>query len=265
MAPRKMMSAPEPIITVFRRMLSWRYGVLATLVLGSLLWILSLEPIAQDTGYHAFADNREMLGIPNCLDVISNLPFLIVGVLGLRTCLKLRPRGVGGAWAVLFLGVGLVSFGSGYYHWSPDNQSLVWDRLPMSVGFMGLLVALLGEYTESRLMSLLLLPAVVLGLASVLYWHWSDDLRPYVWVQLIPLLMIPVVMVLFRNGYSHNWLLLVALALYFLAKAAEFADQPIFLYSGEIVSGHTIKHLLAAASCYCLLLMLNKRKSVQGK
>jgi hypothetical protein len=241
----------------------WRHVVLVLLVVGSLVWVLSLAPIAQDAGYHAFADKRMFLGIPNFFDVVTNLPFLLVGVLGLRVCLQAKPESVRSAWMVLFAGVGLVSVGSAYYHWNPGNEALVWDRLPMTIGFMGLLVALLGEYIGNRPAALLLIPAVGLGLASVVYWHFTDDLRPYLWVQLVPLLTIPAVMVLYRNAYSHQWLLLVALGWYLLAKLTEFYDLAVFQYMQELISGHSIKHLLAGAGCYSILLMLRKRKAIE--
>ncbi len=242
----------------------WRHAVLAVLVLGSLFWVLSLAPIAQDLAYHAFVDTREFAGIPNFLDIISNLPFLLVGVLGLSFCLRAEPGPVRRAWIVLFTGIASVSIGSAWYHWHPTNESLVWDRLPMTIAFMGLLVALLGEYVSKRLAAVLLVPAILLGMASVLYWNWTDDLRPYIWVQLIPLLTLPAVMILFRNGYTHQWLLLVALGWYVLAKAAELNDLAIYNGTQGIVSGHTLKHLLAAAACYCILLMLQRRKSAPG-
>ncbi|MDP2240647.1 MAG: ceramidase domain-containing protein [Burkholderiales bacterium] len=243
-------AAPKP---------GWRHVVLAALVLGSLIGILSLAPIAQDADYHAFADRRTFAGIPSFLDVVSNLPFLIVGVLGLRFCMRAEPGAVRSAWTALFAGVAFVSIGSAWYHWHPTNATLVWDRLPMTIAFMGLFVALLGEYVSKRLAAVLLVPAVALGIASVLYWYWTDDLSPYVWIQLVPLLTIPAVMVLFRSGYSHQWLLLVGLGWYVLAKVAELNDLAIYSGTREIVSGHTLKHLLAAAGSYCILLMLQKR------
>ena len=236
--------------------------MLLVLVFGSLLSIMSLEPIVQNMGYHSFADTRKFIGVPNFFDVVSNLPFLVIGILGFRFCMLIKPFPVRNAWAVLFVGVGLVSIGSAYYHWNPSNASLVWDRLPMTIGFMGLFIALLGEYVGNRLATLLLVPAVLLGLASVLYWHWTGDLRPYYWIQLVPLLTIPAVMVLFRNGYSHQWLLLVALVWYVMAKVTESYDLAIFSYSQELMSGHTIKHLLAAAGVYSILLMLQRRKAL---
>jgi hypothetical protein len=162
----------------------------------------------------------------------------------------------------LFLGVGLVAVGSAYYHWNPNNESLVWDRLPMTIGFMGLFAALLGEYLGNRVAAFLLIPAVALGLATVVYWHFSDDLRPYVWVQFIPLLTILAVLALFRSGYSHQWLLLVALGWYALAKLTESHDLAIFRSTYDFISGHSLKHLLAGAGCYSILVMLRRRRRV---
>ena len=237
-----------------------RHAVLVILIVGSLFGILSLDPIPQDIRYHSFADTRTFLGIPNCFDVVSNLPFLLIGVLGWRFCLRAQPGAVRSAWTVLFAGVGVVGIGSAYYHWHPTNESLVWDRLPMTVGFMGLFIALLGESVGKRLAAFSLIPAVGLGLATVLYWHWTDDLRPYIWVQLVPMLTIPAVMMLFRRAYSHQWLLLVALGWYLLAKLSELYDLAIFHNTQGFISGHSVKHLLAAAGCYTMLLMLQKRK-----
>ena len=229
-------------------------------MLGSIFTVMSLEPMHQEQDYHDFAEDRTFLGVPNVLDVISNLPFLLVGVLGLRYCIR-ADLGAGRlAWIVFFAGVSLVSVGSAYYHWSPSNGTLVWDRLTMSVVFMGLLAALLGEYVNHRLPRWVLTPAVLVGIASVLYWHWTDDLRPYAWVQFFPLLTIPVVMVLFRSRYTHAWLLLVSLGWYVLAKVTEYYDVPIFELTRQVVSGHSLKHVLAAAGCYSILLMLQKRQ-----
>ena len=237
----------------------WRYGALLAVVFGTLTWLLSLDPIRQDTDYHLFADTRSFAGIPNFLNVISNLPFLIVGLLGLRVrrCHGLHAAG---AWSVLFFGVALVSGGSAFYHWNPTNESLIWDRVPMAAVFMGLFVALLGEYLDARLTATFPLGcAILVGLASVVYWFLADDLRPYGWVQLMPLLTIPVLMLLFQTSYTHSWLFLLALSFYAGAKIAEFLDEEIFSNTRELLSGHTLKHLLAAACCCTVLLMLRQR------
>jgi hypothetical protein len=193
--------------------MTWRHLLLAALVLGSLPVMLSLDPFGQSAAYHHFADRRFILGVPNFMDVVSNIPFLLVGVAGMAFAAD-RTEGLRAAWLAFFAGVAIVSAGSAYYHVNPNNDTLVWDRLPITLAFIGLLAAVVGESVSERLGKSLLLPAVLLGFFSVFYWHWSDDLRLYVWVQLISLLTVPAVIVLFRSRYTHRWVLLVALALY---------------------------------------------------
>jgi hypothetical protein len=86
---------------------------------------------------------------------------------------------------------------------------------------MAMFVALLSEFLHPKLGRLLLAPALLVGFSSVIYWHWSDDLRFYAWVQLVPLLTIPCVMALFRTRYTHGWVLLLALGFYVLSKVSE--------------------------------------------
>ena len=243
---------------------SWRHVLLVSIVLGSLVLMLSPDPYGQDQRYHDFADQRTFLGIPNFFNVISNFPFLLVGIVGVRTCCGKRLGALRGAWITLFVGVGSVSVGSGYYHWAPDNDTLVWDRLPMTIGFMALSVALLGEFVSARLGKALLVPAVLLGFASVAYWYWFDDLRLYYWIQLVPLLTIPVLLALYRSRYSGQWLLLGALGCYVLAKIAEAGDRDVFTFTRNLISGHSLKHLMAATGVFCLLWMVAKRKVRDG-
>ena len=109
---------------------------------------------------------------------------------------------------------------------------------------MGLFVAILGEYIDARL-QVLLVPAVISGVASVLYWHFFDDLRLYYWVQAVPLLVLLLLMLLYPAKYSHQWLLLAAGFWYGSAKLAELGDKAVFAATQGVISGHTIKHLLA--------------------
>lgn len=244
--------------------IGWRQVLLLVIVLGSLGLMLSLQPFGQDPNYHRFADGRAFFGVPNFFDVMSNIPFLLVGLAGMRFCAGTRSMSLRAAWLAFFAGVAIVSAGSAYYHWNPDNDTLVWDRLPMTIGFMGLFVALLAEYVSVRLGGFLLVPAMLAGLSSVLYWHWFDDLRFYFWVQLLPLLMVPAVMLLFRPMYSRQWLLLLALAFYVLAKISETYDAEVFAFNQNLFSGHSLKHLLAACGCCSILVMLKTRKPLDA-
>ena len=224
-----------------------------------------LPPIAQDPAYHDFADHRGLLGIPNFLNVATNLAFLAVGIAGIVLCAR-RHEGIGARWAWLacFSGVALVCLGSGYYHMNPNNDTLVWDRLPMSIGFMALSVAVLSEHVNPRLEKFLLAPAILLGIASVIYWHYTDDLRLYVLVQFLPLLLVPVILLLFKSPYMYRGLLLLALSLYVASKLAEHFDATVLAVSGEIISGHSLKHLLASLSLLVVYWMLRRRNKHAG-
>jgi hypothetical protein len=131
----------------------------------------------------------------------------------------------------------------------------------MSIGFMALSVAVLADHINPRLEKILLAPALVLGLASVIYWHYTDDLRPYVLVQFLPLLMLPALLFLFRGARQDRGFLLAALLIYMLSKLAEHFDHALFGLTGEVVSGHSLKHLLAATALLVIYWMLRRRTS----
>ena len=247
--------------TGVRRMsVSWRVGVLLAFASISLVALLLLPPITQDQSYHQFADRRAWHGIANFLDVASNLAFLIVGLLGLRAVRHHRDDPAAPAWVVLFAGVILVSAGSAWYHLAPDDGSLLWDRLPMTVGFMGLLAALVGEFVAPRASTRLLAPAVLAGMASAIYWHVTGDLRFYAWIQFMPLGVLLLLFVLFEPRYSHGWLFPVALGWYVVAKILEYFDLAVYEATAGAVGGHTLKHLAAAAACYTLVVYLERRR-----
>ena len=222
--------------------------------------------IAQDLAYHQFADTRPLLGIPNSLNVLSNLPFAIVGLAGLACVSRIR------SWerwpyAALCAGTALTSIGSAYYHLAPDNWRLVWDRLPMTVGFMGLLTAVIAERVSNRAARTLFVPLLVLGTASVAYWYWSEvrgagDLRPYGLVQFGSLLAIIIALLLDPRNRDNRYFFL-GLGAYFLAKIFELADRPIY-EAWTIISGHTIKHLMAAAGLWFIVVLLRQRAAVDS-
>jgi hypothetical protein len=235
--------------------------VIAVILLGACFW---LEPIPQSQEYHNFADQRALAGIPNIADVLSNIPFILVGWLGLAYCRKARLLDATRSWKLFFIGVALVGPGSAYYHLAPNDATLVWDRLPMTVAFMALFAALMTEYIDSRIERWLLIPLVGFGAASVLYWYVFDDLRLYFWVQLLPLVSILYLMIVYRRRNDHQLFLWASLILYGLAKTTELLDSAMFSITNEILSGHTLKHLLAALATYCILLMLRKQRPARS-
>lgn len=240
--------------------------VLVGLSLVAVTCVLLLEPIPQPLSYHQFADHRSFAGIPNLFDVLSNLPFLLVGLAGLvqlaagrlHADKELRP-----AIAVFFLGVILTSFGSSFYHLSPDNATLVWDRLPMTLAFTGLVVLVVGEHVSVGAGRLLMWPLLLAGIGSVIWWHYSEqlgrgDLRFYGLVQFLPMLLLPLVLLLYPARWTHRGDYWKVGCWYLAAKLFEFVDRPLFSVTG-MVSGHTLKHLAAAMAAWQLMRMLKGR------
>ena len=230
-------------------------------------------PVAQDPAYHQFADGRTLLGIDNFCNVMSNLPFLIVGLWGIlhifchghATCLP----GLQLAYIVFFSGILLTAFGSGYYHLDPSNDPLVWDRLPMTIGFAGLFSIILGEFVTARIGRAVLIPLLFIGIASVEYWAYTEaqgmgDLRPYAVVQFLPMLLIPVILLLCKakiGAAKYYWVMLL---FYVLAKLFEFFDEQLFALGG-IISGHSLKHLFAAmAPATVLYALLARRNGIEA-
>ena len=243
------------------------FTLLAITAVVALTAILSLDPIPQDINYHLFVDTREIWSIPNFWNVVTNLPFAIVGLLGLhQTRLPEKLKVLDDtsiAYVLLFFGTFLVGFGSSYYHLEPNNQTLVWDRLPMTIAFMALFSIIISEFISIRSGKALLLPLILAGILSVVYWHLSEirgegDLRFYALIQFYPMLAIPVMLVCFRSTCTHVqaywWLLLF----YIAAKLFEHFDGEVFSILG-VISGHSLKHLFAALGIYVLLLFYQKR------
>jgi len=243
---------------------AWRTPVLLLLVTGPLLALLLVygKPIPQDPGYHLFADSRTCLGLPNFGNVASNLLFLLVGAAGMRWCHRNAGMGARLSWTVFFLGVALVCFGSGYYHRAPNDDSLVWDRLPMTIAFMGLFTALLSEHLSDRHEGAILISALVIGIGSVVLWKYTDDLRLYVWVQATPLIVIPYLIAAYPGRFTHRRYLLYGGGFYALALVAQYLDYGIYNATAAAISGHSAKHLVAAGAPFCVLLMLRRRAPV---
>ena len=181
----------------------------------------------------------------------------MVGIVGLRLFCRNTSDKPTLAWGVFFLGVLMVGFGSTYYHLNPNNVTLVWDRLPMTLGFMGLFVALLSTWISLKL-SILLVPMCILGIYSVYYWHITDDLRLYAWIQFFPLFFIVLAGILFRPSIPFVNYIYLGLICYVSSKLFEYFDGQIYILTTTIISGHTLKHFAAAYATYCIYLMLLK-------
>lgn len=244
---------------------SMKLKILLALTAVILAGVFFVGPIAQDTSYHQFADVDAAVGIPNVWNVLSNIPFVLIGIFGL---VKSRKSFLGKpheAWHMacqaFFIGLVLTGFGSAYYHISPANETLVWDRLPMTISFMAFFSFVVSLHINQRLGAMALWPLLAIGMASVFYWSYTEgagvgDLRFYAVVQFLPVILIPMILILFPvPGYQQKyvWMLIV---LYVVAKLMENFDADI--YHVLSISGHTIKHVIAAFSGIAFLLAVSR-------
>ena len=245
-----------------------RFVWVAPLVVAGTVAALALHgPIAQWPDYHRFADTRQMLGLPNAIDVLSNLGFAAVAVWGWRA-LAPRRRQPGMAfgwpgWALFLAALLLTSIGSTWYHLAPDNFRLLFDRLPIALACAGLLAAAYADTHRSAhglaATALLALAAV----ASVLWWYATElrgagDLRAYALLQIAPLVLIPLWQAIYRTPRAERLAFAAAIACYVLAKLAELRDQQVLDALG-FVSGHTLKHLLATAAAAFVIIGVRLR------
>lgn len=238
-------------------------------------WLLPAIP--QPPAYHRFADASTCFNIPHCADTLSNLLFVLAGAAGLaflgsrqgrRAFLDRRERL---PYALFFLAVALVGCASGYYHLAPDNARLVWDRAAVALALMSWFAAILCERVGiawgRRLLPVLLLA----GVSSAGYWGWSEtvgrgDLRAYGLMQFVPFLFVPLLLRLYppRYGNGYDRVIHAVLGLYLAALLCDLLDRPIAALTG-CVSGHTLKHLLAAGAACLVWIGLAQRRPHHGQ
>jgi hypothetical protein len=217
--------------------------------------------IPQPPHYHAFADGRVLWGVAHGADVLSNAGFALVGLWGLARLARWHrsPHLEGlraGAW-LFASALLLTAFGSAYYHLAPDNARLVWDRLPIALACAGLLAAAYARTHDNVSSAPLALALAVLGAGSVFWWSFTEargvgDLRLYLLLQGAPLVLVPLWQWIAGSPLRERLAFAGAILLYVLAKAAEVNDRAFFEALGA-VSGHTLKHGLAAGAGAVLL------------
>ena len=235
--------------------------------------VFFIKPIAQNPNYHLFADQRTIISIEHCLNVLSNIPFFVLGLLGMFFTFKNKNRITLPINSfVFYLGVFLTSIGSMYYHHQPCNQTLVWDRLPMTISFMAFFSIIIGDYICSTTAKRMQFPLILLGMLSIIYWQVTkskghEDLRFYVLIQFLPMILIPMVLLLFKNNNLLTKTYWHIIIVYIIAKACEANDEFIFSHT-QFISGHSLKHLVAALAPLLLLvsqykLTLKPKKNVE--
>lgn len=231
-----------------------------------------VEPVPQDPGYHDFADKRSYWGLPNTLDVLSNIPLAIVGLMGIIVSQnRLRNRKFNAAvfqYLIFFSGVFLTGFGSFYYHLSPSNETLIWDRLPITILSIGFFCSVIAELASPKTSLFLVGPLLLVGIGSVFYWNYTEglncgDLRPYGVVQFLPLILIPLMLLMYELPENYLPFIIGLVFFYTLSRLTEAFDRQIFEIL-RILSGHTLKHIFAAAAVICLFIMLKRGEDIQN-
>ena len=244
-----------------------RLKIMLAITVAAIIATAGIGPIAQDTAYPPFADRRCIFNIANFFNVLSNLPFVIIGIMGMRL-VALRKANGGLAelrtlYLTFFAGVFLTGFGSAYYHYQPDNQTLLWDRLPMTIAFMALFSAIIGEYISIQSATKLFVPLLILGMASVIYWQVTElnghgDLRPYALVQFLPIVLIPLILCLFESKRDNGKYIWGNIGAYAASKLMERFDAELYSVVG-LFSGHSLKHLSAAFGALIFYWALRRR------
>jgi hypothetical protein len=251
----------------------WRGWLLAAISLFFLAAAVVYPAMPQPLAYHVFADCRTLWALPNFLNVISNLPFLVAGAWGMWLIWNGGGRFIDAReqlpYLIFFLGAFLTCLGSAYYHAAPDNPRLVWDRLPMTLGFAGLVAAAAAERVDLKLGLRALWPLLLLGVGTVIYWYATERVHagnviPYAAYQGWSIFVIVLLIVAFpARRYSHGGLLAWAAVFYGLAKVFETFDLQVYRLLGGTLSGHTIKHLLAAGAVFAIVRQLRLRSALE--
>lgn len=227
-------------------------------------------PFPQYPSYFQLADDRTLLNVPRALDVLSNLAYLLVGIAGL---LQISRQSPGAAhilhYRILFGGFVLTAIGSAYFHWSPSNETLTWDRLPMTILFMAFFASMISELVDPGLARRLLPVLLSVGIGSVIYWAYTEaqgngDLRLYGLVQFLPVVLILQMISLYEKPAGYGEAVAFLLFGYAAAKLFEHFDHEIYRALGSAVSGHTLKHLISGTSGLFLVFWLRQRNEAPG-
>jgi hypothetical protein len=235
--------------------------ILFFVLIAFILGLFQGQAIPQDLSYHNFADNCNHFGTPNFWNVISNLPFLFCGILffKLRKNSELFFKSI-----TLLMGIGFIStgLGSAYYHLEPNNHTLVWDRIPMTIVFVSFFLLLVHESVSKTIAKYTLVPLLISGILSVLYWIYTEnqgagDLRWYVIIQFYPLLATFIILIASWRSIKGRLWILVAFLFYMVAKIFETQLDEIFFINYHF-SGHSIKHLSSACSGTALYYWVKK-------
>jgi hypothetical protein len=247
----------------------WRTVAFAAFTLACAAAALLVPAMPQPLAYHDFVDDRTLWGIPHFKNVVSNLAFVLAGVAGFVVMARAPSAFVHNSerwpYYVFFAGLALTGIGSAYYHLDPNNETLFWDRLPMTFAFAGLVAAQIDERMSPRLGVALLPVLLVIGAASVYHWLATEragagNVMPYAILQGYTMAAVLLLAFTHPSRYTRSSDIYWVFAAYLAAKVTETLDVQIWEWTAGLVSGHTLKHLFAAISGVIVCITLLRRR-----
>lgn len=226
-----------------------------------LILLLATPRIPHSSTHHIFADMRNFLGVPNTLNVLTTYPYLLIGVPGLVFCLSgscfgISLKGEVWGWVLFYVGIATAAFGSAYYHLKPDDDRVIWDRLPMMISTASLLCNLIIERVDERVGISWLISLLMLVSVSAVFERAFDDLRLFIIFHFIPCIAIPILVFLFPPKYTHSAYWFWAAGFYLLSRFESLADMKVYSVDKYIISGHSLEHLCLAMVPLVLTVML---------
>ena len=228
-----------------------------------LLLAIFLPAIAQNQNYHNFIDQRTFFRIKNASNTLSNLAFIVVGLWGLINFFKNKYIKISNSFSVLlnlfFVSIILTGLGSSYYHLSPKDFTLVFDRLALSLTFAVILAMLASIRISERSGFHTLAELIILAPLSVLLWNYNGNLTPYAVLQFGGIVIIALTLLL-TKAQKQSPCFTSLIILYGFAKFTEFYDVEIFKLSQNLISGHTLKHLIASIAVLVFISPLKVKK-----
>ncbi len=245
--------------------------IIPSLALLCVIALLFVKPIPQDQNYHHFADQRMFFGIPNFLNVITNLPFAIFGLPGLWIVRDIKETKLKHISFTMFTGfLLLVTLGSGYYHLWPGNETLVYDRIPITIILMSFFSFLIYDLIDRKKGFNAFFILNTVGIMSVIYWKITEhanhgDLRWYGMVQFFPVIAIPLMLLLYKSSFDYHKQVIPIFIFFGVAKFAEMFDKEIYQMLHDTASGHSLKHLLMVAAEYGMVILISRRVKLSSE
>ena len=224
--------------------------------------------ITQPAHQHVFADQRMWAGIPFAMDVLSNLSFALWGLAGGLSLFGLLKRATLDTEhaaqqaaehplaGLFFTGLVLTTAASSWYHLGPSDAGLGVDRLGMVVAFAGLIGLAVAGRISHKAGAWMAVVVLLLGPMSVWFWLVSGNVLPWLVIQFggMGLMVWMAALKPLPATLAVRWSLVVAV--YVIAKLLEMADHQVYELTSHVISGHSLKHVVASCAAWPVLTAL---------